>query len=605
MSEPISKFEFPESLTALSDAECVELEEKVKAEFDRINAMDVAPELIQYQIELTQMHKKVSAENHGRELRAAELAEAEKQQLRDQRDLLVAHIEGQAAPTPTVVTERLEAVAQVDPQAIAEATAKGTAAAMLAVMGDRMNRLAGGTHMQVVDRAQASLQAAAELQPREQRPDNRASEAEVTLNIGIPGLPAGSRLASQADVAKAFEQAAQGMYPTHNGFGNPSKVVSVKRRFDMTMDDRTKPGELMAYLEHLRDESDEGHALVAGGGWCAPSLPIYDFFNVAESDGLVDLPTVGVTRGGLQIPVSPSLADAVYTIGGASGQGFPGFAGPAGMTNATDPFLWSETDDIATVTGTPNKPTMRVPCPTYNNVRLEVYGVQLTAGNLTNDAFPEATQNTIRLLNAAWAHAQNARIIASMVALSTAAITISGGANRPAFNQILSGLDLAGVDYRAKFGMSDESVLEVVLPYWVRDVIIADLAYRTNVDLLSISNQQVDGYFADRGLRAQFVNDWQVRQSNQFGQPAANLTAWPTQANAMLYAPGTFLKGNGLTLDLGVVRDSVLNAENDYTAVFSEEAHLVAKVGHESRLYTIGFSVNGAGVAAQVAGAYI
>jgi len=248
---------------------------------------------------------------------------------------------------------------------------------------------------------------------------------------------------------------------------------------------------------------------------------------------------------------------------------------------------------------------MRVPCPTYTNVRLEVYGVQLTAGNLTNDAFPEATQNTIRLLNAAWAHAQNARIIASMVALSTAAITISGGANRPAFNQILSGLDLAGVDYRAKFGMGDESILEAILPYWVRDVIIADLAYRTNVDLLSISNQQVDGYFADRGLRAQFVNDWQVRQSNQFGQPAANLTAWPTQANVMLYAPGTFLKGNGLTLDLGVVRDSVLNAENDYTAVFSEEAHLIAKVGHESRLYTIGFSVNGSGVAAQVAGAYI
>jgi hypothetical protein len=57
----------------------------------------------------------------------------------------------------------------------------------------------------------------------------------------------------------------------------------------------------------------------------------------------------------------------------------------------------------------------------------------------------------------------------------------------------------------------------------------------------------------------------------------------------MMYAAGTFIHGTGLTLDLGVVRDSVLNAENDFTAAWAEEAHLVAKVGHESRQYTVAF----------------
>ncbi len=36
-----------------------------------------------------------------------------------------------------------------------------------------------------------------------------------------------------------------------------------------------------------------------------------------------------------------------------------------------------------------------------------------------------------------------------------------------------------------------------------------------------------------------------------------------------------------MTLNLGVVRDSVLNAENDHTALWTEECHLIAKVGHE------------------------
>ena len=60
-----------------------------------------------------------------------------------------------------------------------------------------------------------------------------------------------------------------------------------------------------------------------------------------------------------------------------------------------------------------------------------------------------------------------------------------------------------------------------------------------------------------------------------------------------MYPAGTFLHGNGMSLDLGVVRDSVLNETNDHTAAWSEEAHLIARVGHESRRDRVGFNVNG------------
>jgi len=62
----------------------------------------------------------------------------------------------------------------------------------------------------------------------------------------------------------------------------------------------------------------------------------------------------------------------------------------------------------------------------------------------------------------------------------------------------------------------------------------------------------------------------------------------------------TFVLGNGLQLNLGVIRDSVLNATNDYTAAWMEDCWLVAKLGHESRLLTINVCSNGRTGAANI-----
>jgi hypothetical protein len=234
-----------------------------------------------------------------------------------------------------------------------------------------------------------------------------------------------------------------------------------------------------------------------------------------------------------------------------------------------------------------------VPCPDFDEERLEAYGYCLTAGNLTDDAYPEATQNTLQLLMAAHAHVINARLIALMLARSTSATSITGGAaTDAAAPRIYNAVGLAATDYRARYGMCIEDVLEVVLPYWVRDVIQADLAWKAGVELGDIPLSEVNRYFTARNIAVQWVNDWQVRGASQFGNATA-MTAWPTTADFLIYAAGTFVHGNGMTLDLGVIRDSVLNETNDHTAAWSEEAHMFAKVGHESRRYTVGFNVNG------------
>jgi hypothetical protein len=204
----------------------------------------------------------------------------------------------------------------------------------------------------------------------------------------------------------------------------------------------------------------------------------------------------------------------------------------------------------------------------------------------------------------AYAHAINARLISLMVSAATAFSGL-GGANKQAFTTILDAVELAATDYRNKFAMADDAVLEVVLPRYVLAVMRADLAWRTNVERESVPDSVIRGYFTDRGVRAQFVSDWQVRGTSQFGANVTTLTAWPTTADMLIYAPGTFLHGQGMSLDLGVVRDSVMNAENDFTAAWAEETHMVAKVGHEARKYTITFAVNGAGVLGQTLGAML
>jgi hypothetical protein len=90
----------------------------------------------------------------------------------------------------------------------------------------------------------------------------------------------------------------------------------------------------------------------------------------------------------------------------------------------------------------------------------------------------------------------------------------------------------------------------------------------------------------------QFVTDWQVGSGDFPGQVSAR-TAWPENVSFLIYAAGTFVVGTGLDLDLGVVRDSTLNAKNDHTAAWTEECKLVAKIGHDSRVVTVNFCVDG------------
>lgn len=584
MAAPEELFKLPENLTLPSDEELAELETNAVAEFDRVNAIeDIDPETVQYQLRLSSDIDKLRAEGATRTDRHRREAEASRAELIKQREAAQAKVHGASADGGESGEAPISAAAAVDADAIAAAAVRGTISAMSAILSDR--RGAGSDIARATERATASLSETRRHQPVQTAP--RPNLPAITAGVDIPGIPHGGKLTDMDALVDAFHRRAKGM-PTTNGMPSEQLVASIRNEFEHTVDERTSASQVDELLHFLTSDKKKD-TLVAGGGWCAPSEVRYEFFNVAESDGMIDLPTIGITRGGIRFPTSPSIADAFI---GVSVTGLGGFAQPFGVNSV--PWLWTEASDIATVTGAPNKPCLRVPCPSFDEARLECYGICVTAGNLTDSAYPEATANFLRLVLAAHEHAMNGRFLSQMIALSSAAISTGGFAElNGAATQVLGGLALAATDYRAKYGMRRDAVLEVVAPYWLLDVIQADIAHRIYAEnSLETTKANIQSYFADRNVRVQWVNDWQVRGASQFGSVAGAMTAWPVSADVLVYAAGTFVKGNGMTLDLGVVRDSTLNAENDHTAAWSEECHLIAKVGHESRRYTIAFNVS-------------
>jgi len=579
-------FTRPENLPLLSEADLSAAHDQASAEFTRVHADsdNWTAEVLAYAETLAGDLDAIRAEQAARALRATMASESERDGANATMERLAARVNGPGEAETTATGD-----GTTDMAAVAAAAAQGVTDSFVKIFGSRMGQ--GGKQL-------ASLSAAAGHAPDPAIAAKRTT-LTMTTSVDIPkrSLTAGAEIPDMDALVDAVQTRASSLPEMRLGEGTPRyPVASIRNEFAHTVDDRTPPSQVESIIRELT-KKDRQESLLAGGGWCAPSEIRYDLFNISDvPSGIIDLPTLGISRGGLQYPVSPSIADIFYTSGASNAaSGMGGFAFP--MTNATVPWLWSEADDIATVTGSVNKPTLRVPCATFNTQRLELYGITLTAGNLTDSAYPEATQNFLRLIRNAYAHSVNARLIALMLAASTGAIAIPTTiTTQSAFNTILDGVELAATDYRNKFAMADDAILELVIPRWILAVIRADLAWRTAVELQDVSDAEIRGYFTTRGIAPQFVSDWQVRGANQFGRSAANMGLWPVSVDFMLFAAGTFVHGTGLSLDLGVVRDSVLNAENDFTAAWMEEAHLIAKVGHESRRYTANFQVSGQGV---------
>lgn len=329
--------------------------------------------------------------------------------------------------------------------------------------------------------------------------------------------------------------------------------------------------------EALLDNGKGGSgSLLAAGGWCAPSETIYDLCELETRDGLLSVPEITINRGGINFTQGPDFS-SIYSATG---------------------FCFTEQDDIdgtyapGANPGDPNvegdKPCYHIECPEFDEERLDVCGLCLTAGLLQARGYPEVIARVLRGALIGHDHRLNANIIEKMVAGSTAIVMPSPqvGATAP----LLTAIELQVEHLRTVNRMSRTATLEAVFPMWVHGVIRSDLSRRLGVDMLSVTNAQINAWFTQRGVSPQFVYDWQDIATTA----ASGFTQWPTTVDFLLYPAGTWVKGAADVITLDTIYDSVGLGQNNYTALFTEEGYLMAKMCHDSRVVTVSICPSGA-----------
>ena len=571
------QFEVPEDLSTLDDEALVSLRERAEGVLDKMvedaGEGPIDPALVQAATDLASAIKAMKADEGRRDEEAAERKREFDEAIASVRDEAESDNGEGDEGDDGEGDDGAEDGAEVDEAADGELVSAGQRSGPTTIVVPRNTAAKLNPTLADIAKRQGD-QGVQDLRP----------SLKITAAADVPHFGNGEEIPDLDDLARAASDRCKAL-------GNSPHFVplaKIQRDFPMVLDaDSMTPQQIRSEWNKMVAEQFGGtdltspkgmEALVAAGGWCAPSEIRYDFFQISEVSGLVDLPTFGVRRGGLRWPQSLSLFD-FFALSGAPASGLP--------TNASMPWQWTEADDISAATGaSPRKACLRPPCPGFDEARLQVFGLCVLAGNLTEDAFPELIRHFLAQTVVAHSRVINRRILLQMVAGSTA--TTPATQPGSAVNSWLGGLSLNAVDYREKHGMGENAVLEVVAPSWGREVLRSDLAKKNGIDRLDAADAYLMQLFNVRNLRVQWVQDWQTRLASGIAPVGGGIpTNWPTTATAVMYAPGTWGRGNGMTLDLGVVRDSTLNATNDHTAAWSEEATLVAKFGHESRAITL------------------
>ena len=529
----------PEDLTVLNDEELASLHSELTEEFDRL--LDEGCQDVPLMTGLADSIDAVAAERQGR-IAAAEEARAAIDALAQR-----VHPPEDSTTEPEIAPDEQAENSDEDEEDEEAETEEQ--------QGELVTTAAASP---------ARRPTAAAVAARTRRPSLPVRpRVNITAAADVPGVSTGQRI----DVLRM----AQGMHDKARGLNNgsprvPVAQISIPTEVWLT-EDPTRNARLLAELIDDRLHGSKATAaLVASGGWCVPSTPIYDLFEIGDTDGFIDLPSVGVVRGGVLVPTFYMWTDTSAAY-----------------------FNWTEANDIAAATQPtgPDKPCLKIPCPTWTDMRLEAEGLCITHGNLSDRAFPELTRSFVNLAMAGhqrrMSAAKTAKIVADAIAVTPdASMLVSDAAG-----DILGNLELQAADLRSQYRASRTRSVDVLLPDWIVPALRSNVAMRAGVDLLSVSDAEVVGWLTARNIRPQFLADY---------QPLYNTTPavkWPAAAEFTMFFTGSYVEGTGGTIDLGVVRDSILNSTNDFTAAWTETFFTVVRRGPRARKASVTLTVNG------------
>lgn len=380
---------------------------------------------------------------------------------------------------------------------------------------------------------------------------------EITAAVDVPGFRPGQAV-DFGDLTQGAIRRASVLQTAGGGVG---MIASYTLPFpeNMQVNDATSsPEGSLAVMKASDQRRLEGGTLTASGGWCAPSETIYDIADRACPDMLWDLPEIQLNRGGIRFFRTPNLDVDAMT------------------------FVWTEAQDVAAATqpAGPEKPCYVVPRETPIDVRADAQGICLQFGILTSRYFPELIDWNIR--NAMVAHEIRMKRVAydSARAAATAVTTTVSFA---AFSAVYAAVALQAADMIERFNLCDGTALEVVFPWWARNMFLADIARQQGVKPQDLDAAVIEGAFAKLGVSVQWARGIAPDFPTNIGN-ATPAVAWPVDIEFLIHEAGAFQLGRGPEVNLGVIVDSVTMATNDQKLFSEEGVALIDRTGTARRV---------------------
>lgn len=319
--------------------------------------------------------------------------------------------------------------------------------------------------------------------------------------------------------------------------------------------------------QKLIDDVTSPTAIAASGGICAPVTPYYGLLELSVPARPVRdaLPRFNADRGGIRYAIPPTLADVTTAVG-----------------------LITAANDARGGTFS-QKSCQHVECPDLAEVDVSIIYHCVEFGNLQSRTFPEQVAQFNELVLAA--HARKAEVNL-LDGISGASTHVDGDQIAGAVSTLLGQMITAAAGYRSRNRMNQDAPLRVLAPAWILDALQVDVL-RSQFGRFDSNDATFTGELAKSNINVSWYLDSPTGLGQVFGdQAAGDLLPFPETAVWFMFAEGSFMFLDGGTLELGIVRDSVLNSQNDYQ-IFGESFENVAYLGIESLQVTSTFCANG------------
>lgn len=421
----------------------------------------------------------------------------------------------------------------------------------------------------------------AQRRPMTHQPvETKTSGAKPLIaSADMPGLSAGS-FVDLEEFAKAASRKMSAVMQSRNG-ANGEKIHFGSVQFDYPEDRQLSLEDHIGNTEKIEAVTSP-EALTAAGGICGPVGADYTVAGVSNDARPVrdSLAQFQAARGGVRF-VRP------FTLAAIEAQS-PNSVG-----------VWTAAND-ANPSSPTTKPHATFTCQTVQEVLVNAITSIAQIGNFQARSFPEQVENFLETIAANHARVAESTLLAAITTGSTATTTALNvlGATRDVFPAI----DRAASAIRYRHRMAQGAPMRLMYPMWFNDEIRADLMRQMPGDrTYAVTDAEIADMWRARNINVTLVQDSETSASPLQGyvtQGVGTLLPFPSKVIAHLFPEGSWMFVDGGELNLGMVRDSTLNATND-AQFFAETFENVAFRGVESLKLTIDVCASGEAAALQ------